>query len=351
MVYRVQRGVTLYLAALLPASVALLACGTGAVEGFAARADAAGREQAAPFGVERPVPPVGTSGRRAGPPERADASRPGLPDSGRSCRRIVSLSPSTTEILFALGLGDRVVGVTRFCNYPPEARRLRRVGGYLDPNYEAIASLAPDLVILLPEQDRARRFLDELGLGHITVDNKTVGDILGTIELVGTVCGAGGAARALVDSIEGRLTLIRDKTRALPHPRVLVAVERTVEGGTLREVYVAGIGTHYDELIRAAGGVNAYDRRRIDYPMLTAEGIIQCNPEIIIDVRPLLAADSLRIAGAVREWETVSAVDAVKNGRIRVLTGDYAVIPGPRFIELLGELARTIHPELDWSDR
>ncbi|HUV36398.1 MAG TPA: helical backbone metal receptor [Patescibacteria group bacterium] len=292
-----------------------------------------------------------TAGAAAEPADRAHGARPEPPDSAREYRRIISLSPSTTETLFALGLGDRVAGVTRFCNYPPEARRLKRVGGYLDPNYEVIASLGPDLVILLPEQERARSFLDELGLRYITVDNKTVRNILGTIETIGTACGAGEAAHALVDSIETQMALIREATQGLPCPRVLVAVERTVEAGTLREVYVAGRRTHYDELIRAAGGVNAFEGKRIDYPMLTAEGIIHCNPEIIIDIRPLLDADSSRIEGAVREWATVPAIEAVKNGRIHVLTGDYAVIPGPRFIMLLREMARIIHPDVRWDDR
>lgn len=329
MLYRVQRGDVLCWAVLAAAAVLL----SGFTAGVAAEHSAC------------------APGRGTDPPASPQGIRPETPDSVREYRRIVSLSPSTTETLFALGLGDRVVGVTRFCNYPPEARRRRRVGGYLDPNYEVIASLAPDLVILLPEQDGAGRFLDELGLRHITVDNKTVRDILGTIELIGTTCGAGEAAHALVDSIEHRLALIHEKTHALPRPRVLVAVECTVEAGTMREVYVAGKRTYYDELIRAAGGVNAYEGRHIEYPMLTAEGIIQCNPEIIIDIRPLLDADSSRIEEAVLEWETVSAVGAVKNGRVHVLTGDYAVIPGPRFIEFLGELARIVHPDVNWNDR
>lgn len=319
MPYRVQRGDGFYRVILVAAAVVLL------------------------FGF--------TAGAAAEPADRAHGARPEPPDSAREYRRIISLSPSTTETLFALGLGDRVAGVTRFCNYPPEARRLKRVGGYLDPNYEVIASLGPDLVILLPEQERARSFLDELGLRYITVDNKTVRNILGTIETIGTACGAGEAAHALVDSIETQMALIREATQGLPCPRVLVAVERTVEAGTLREVYVAGRRTHYDELIRAAGGVNAFEGKRIDYPMLTAEGIIHCNPEIIIDIRPLLDADSSRIEGAVREWATVPAIEAVKNGRIHVLTGDYAVIPGPRFITLLREMARIIHPDVRWDDR
>lgn len=329
MLYRVQRGVAYCLTALVPAAAVLLA---------AAAVAAAGHSPC-------------TSGSRVERAAKADGARPESPDSARDYRRIVSLSPSTTETLFALGLGDRVVGVTKFCNYPPEARRRQRVGGYLDPNYEVIASLDPDLVILLPEHEGAMRFLDELGLRHITVDNKTVRDIIETIETIGTACGAGMAAGALVESIESRMALIREATEGLPRPRVLVAVERTVEAGTLREVYVAGRGTHYDELLRAAGGINAYEGRRIDYPMLTAEGIIHCDPDIIIDIRPLIDADSTRIAGAVRDWETVSTVGAVKNGRVHVLTEDYAVVPGPRFITLLEMMVRIVHPAVKGDDR
>jgi iron complex transport system substrate-binding protein len=277
-----------------------------------------------------------------------DGTRPA--GSGESCQRIVSLSPSTTETLFALGLGGRIVGVTRFCNYPPEASKLRRVGGYLDPNYEAIASLEPDLVILLPEQAGVRRFLDELLLRHVTVNNKRVTDILGAIETIGSICGESAAARSLVDSIAERIEFIHRRAADLPRPRVLVAVDRAVETGTLREVYIAGRSTHYDELLRIAGGVNAYREKAVDYPMLTAEGIIHCNPEIIVDIRPRIGAVPTPVAEAVHEWRTVSMVEAVTQGRVHVLTGDYAVVPGPRFIILLEELARIIHPELDWSD-
>jgi iron complex transport system substrate-binding protein len=266
------------------------------------------------------------------------------------CARIVSLSPSTTEILFALGLGDRVVGVTRFCNYPPEARERRRIGGYLDPNYEAIASLEPDLVYLLPEQERVKRFLDELDLCHVTVNNKSIADILGGIETIGETCGARHAARALVDSIAARCEHVRVMTEGRARPRVLIAVDHT-EAGAMGEVYVAGPDTHYDELLRAAAAVNAYRGRRVDYPMLTAEGIIHCNPDVIIDIRPLLGDDPSRAAAAAAVWGTVAAVTAVKDGRVHILTGDHAVVPGPRFVELLEEMAKIIHPEIDWDER
>lgn len=291
----------------------------------------------------------GERGRRRG--ASAGAGREMGTNEGERCDRIISLSPSTTETLFLLGLGERVVGVTRFCAYPPEAREKQNIGGYFDPNYEAIASLSPDVVILLPEQERVRDFLDELGIRHFTVNNKTVSDILGAIETIGSRCGAGDEARGVIAGIEARMQRIRSMTAGLVKPRVLVAVERTVESGSLRDVYVAGAGTHYDELIRAAGGVNAYGGRAPEYPLLGVEGIIHCNPDVIIDIQPLLESGGADAASAVREWETVSAVNAVKNGRVFVLAGGYAVVPGPRFIELLEEMARIIHPELDWDDR
>lgn len=283
--------------------------------------------------------------------ERTDSGSEGVTHANERCNRIVSLSPSTTETLFLLGLGERVVGVTRFCTYPPEAKEKQAVGGYFDPNYEVIAVLEPDVVILLPEQERVREFLDELGIRHFTVNNKTVSDILGAIETIGSRCGAGREARGVIAGIEARMQRIRSMTEGLVKPRVLVAVERTVESGSLRDVYVAGTGTHYDELIRAAGGVNAYGGKALEYPLLGVEGIIHCNPDVIIDILPLLESGGEDVAGAVKEWETVSAVNAVRKGRVSVLTGGCAVVPGPRFIELLEEMARIIHPEIDWNDR
>ncbi len=283
--------------------------------------------------------------------ERSDLGGEGETGTDGRCDRIVSLSPSTTETLFLLGLGDRVVGVTRFCTYPPEAKEKQDVGGYFDPNYEAIASLSPDVVILLPEQERVREFLDELGIRHFTVNNKTVSDILGAIETIGSRCGAGKEASVVIAGIEARMQRIRSMTAGLVKPRVLVAVERTVESGSLRDVYVAGGCTHYDELIRAAGGVNAYGGKAPEYPLLGVEGVIHCNPDVIIDIQPLLESSGADAAVAVREWETVSAVNAVRNGRVFALNGGYAVVPGPRFIELLEEMARIIHPELDWDNR
>lgn len=265
--------------------------------------------------------------------------------------RIVSLSPSTTETLFALGLDDYVVGVTRFCNYPVEAKAKAKVGGYFDPNYEAVAALEPDLVIILPEHEMVKDYLAELGLNHFTVNNKTVSDIISAIGAIGRECGVGGRAREVMISIESRMNAVRRLTADLPRPSVLISIGRTIGSGSLRDVFVAGRNTYYDELIDCAGGRNAYDKEGMAYPMLSTEGIIHINPDIIIDLVPDLGSKGFDEHTVRKEWESVSRVEAIKNGRLYILSQDYAVIPGPRFIEFLEDMARIFHPGVEWDDR
>ena len=267
----------------------------------------------------------------------------------KSYERIISLSPSTTETIFALGLGSKLVGVTQFCNYPPEAKEIKNVGGYFDPNYEAITMLQPDLVIILPEHESVKQYLSELGINYLVVNNKTIADILSTIETIGKVCDAEIKAGQLLRDINSRINNIKEKTKDLALPRVLISVGRTIGEETLKEVYIVGQNTYYNELINFAGGKNAFQNERIEYPMLSAEGIILINPEIIIDLIADLASSGLTEARVKEEWECVGSVEAVKNNRLYVFTKGYIVIPGPRFILLLEDLARVIHPEIEWN--
>jgi len=272
----------------------------------------------------------------------------GMPQAG-SYSRIVSLSPSTTETLFELGLGDRVVGVTRFCRYPPEAQQKTEVGGYLDPNYEAIAALEPDLVILLPEYEKVIGYLEELGLEYLVVHNRTVGEIIGTVDLIGAACGAEKQARGLAARIQARIDQIAQATAHLARRAVIVSIGRSMGAGTLKEVYLAGKNTFYDELVTLAGGKNVYEGSEVSYPLVSAEGLLHLNPEIILELVPDLAERGLRREMVLRDWQSVGQIDAVRNGRVCVLSGDYVSIPGPRIILLLEDMARAIHPEVDWE--
>ena len=268
--------------------------------------------------------------------------QPAIPD------RIVSMAPNITETLFALGLGDRVVGVTRFCTFPPEAREKPSVGGFLDPNYEMITSLRPDLVLLLPEHADVMEALRELGISFDVVRNRTVDEILETIRSIGAACGREDEARALIADIEKRMETVRSCTAGGNVPKMLISVSREFDTGTIRQVYAAGPGTFYDELISIAGGRNACAETPASYPALSAEGLISLDPDIIIDLIPPGQAGEIDPDLARNAWAEYGYIKAVRTGDIHVIDADYAVIPGPRFIRFLEDLAGIVR---DWQAR
>ena len=205
-----------------------------------------------------------------------------------STQRIISLSPNVTEILFALGLGDKIVGVTRFCSYPPEAKKKMKVGGYLDPNYEAIVSLKPDVVVLLSGFESIKNSLSELGIKYLEVENKTVAEIMESIDYLGKQFSVEQQAKTILAEMRSKINRIKQKTNHSTRPKVLIVVERNLGTGAIEDVYVAGKNTFYDELINMAGGINAFEDEKIAYPIVSAEGIIHLNPDFIIDLIPQL---------------------------------------------------------------
>jgi iron complex transport system substrate-binding protein len=267
----------------------------------------------------------------------------------RKTERIISLSPSITETLFSLNLGDKVVGVTRFCNYPPEAKDVKEVGGYLDINYEGVVALKPDLVILLPEHEKAKAYLTELKIKFLEVDNKTVSDILNSIKIIGDSCCAKSEATKLLTSIEKTILQIKEKTKNLQKPKTLISIGRTLDATTLKDVYIAGLPTYFNELIEIAGGTNAFQNKNVAYPMISAEGLIHLNPQVIIELIPDLNEETLSKEMVLQAWKNIESVEAVKNSRVVILNSDYISIPGPRFIELLKDISKAIHPEIIWD--
>lgn len=260
--------------------------------------------------------------------------------------RIISLSPHVTEIIYALNLQDRLVGVTDFCKYPAEAHQKPHVGGFLNPNFEAIATLKPDIVFLLPEQQNVKNYLNQLKIAYRVVNNKTISDILQSIRIVGETCNAENQAKQLIDSLKSHIRAIEKLTRNLPRPKVLLTIGRTLGSGTLADIYAAGKNTFYTELIRIAGGKNVLSDEIVAYPLLSGEGIINLNPDIIIDIIYGAGVDSLQESTAKQDWNSLVQVNAVKNGSVFVINDSYAVIPGPRFIQLLDTLLKIIHPHV-----
>jgi iron complex transport system substrate-binding protein len=262
----------------------------------------------------------------------------------KTYRRIVSLAPSITECLFALGLGERVVGVTNFCDYPPEALAKSKVGGYYDLNYETIVALQPDLVVCLPEHHEHLADLDRLGLTHLTVDHRRVETILESLARLGRTCGVPERAGTLVEDLRRRIEAVQHRVTDGECPRVLVCVGRNMGSATIDDVYIAGHGGFYDEMVTLAGGINAYEGD-LAFPVVTGEGLLRLQPDIIIDMVADLPEGKLSKADALRQWDSLGDLSAVRKGRVFLFAEDFVVIPGPRFIQILEKVAAAIHPE------
>jgi iron complex transport system substrate-binding protein len=273
--------------------------------------------------------------------KRAIADRreaPSAPSGG--ALRIVSLAPSLTEVAFELGLGDRLVGVTSFCVYPPEARTKPQMGGYYDPNYEAITAARPDLVLTLTEHDQVRAELHKLGLATLTLDHLTVGGILESFPSIGAACGCPERGAALRRSLESRIRDIRARAAGRSKPRVLVSIARMAGDASMNRITVCGRKGVFEELIELAGGTNAFDGE-IDFPALSAEGVLHADPDVIVDLCPDLKEKGLDPDVVRKQWAAIPGLRA----RVCVVGESYAMVPGPRIVLLLEDLARALRPE------
>lgn len=273
-----------------------------------------------------------------------------------ACQRVVSLSPSITEVLYALDLGPQIAGVTRYCKYPPAARQKPQVGGYIDPDAEALLRLRPDLVVLREEQTQLIGQLRGLGFRLLTVDHRNTAGILNSLEQVGQVCHRQRQARALRQSLERDIEAVQfrlEKTRK--RPTVLVVIDRDVQSAKVHWVFVAGQDGFYDWLVHRAGGQNVVPAGKKGFLQISPEGILRLNPDVIIETTASIgpgfngSSQTAINQATERQWASLSQVSAVKNHRVYHFNQDYMVIPGPRFPKVLKQFAQAIHPELDWN--
>lgn len=256
--------------------------------------------------------------------------------------RIVSLAPSVTETLYALGLGDAVAGVTSFCVFPPQARAKPTVGGYVNPSYEAVFALNPDLVIGLPEHADILARLSRAGLRTLGVRQGGIEEILASIETVGAACGRTSRARQLARDTRARVERVHASTSGAYRPRVLVCVGNNMGSEGITDIFVAGKGSFHHELLLLAGARNAFAGQG-PYRGVSLEAILAMDPDVIIDMVPEQGMRPASRREILSSWKRLSALGAVRHGRVYVMAKDYAVIPGPRFVDLLEDMADVIH--------
>lgn len=263
-------------------------------------------------------------------------------------QRIISLAPSITEIAFALGLDKQIVAVTDFCRYPPQACSLPKVGGYVDPNLEKIVALRPDLVIMLKTDHQLQSKLSQLGIDTLRVDNTTLDGIKNSIRQIGKASGHQQQANQLLAQMQSQIDAVTAKVAGLPRPGVMVAIAHRTDNKHLDNVYIAGQHDFYNDLIQLAGGRNVYQNERVKIPALSTEGIVKLNPDVIIDVFPE-SGNVVNHQQVMRQWYNLPPIKAVSNKHIYIIDKPYGSIPGPRMVLLLQQMARMIHPELNWN--
>lgn len=257
--------------------------------------------------------------------------------------RIVSIIPAVTEMLFAMGAGEKVVAVGSFDEYPPEIAKLERVGALLDPDLEKILSLRPDLVVVYHSQTDFRRQLERAQVPTFVYTHAGLADVTATMRSLGERVGRGLEAQRAALSVEDALADIRKRTDGRPRPRTLVVFGR--ESGALRGIYASGgVGFLHDMLV-AAGGTNVLADVQRQSVQATTELIISRRPDVIIELRGTPIDE--RDARAMRaDWNTLGAVPAVRAGRVHLISDQRTVVPGPRVAEGTRLLAAALHPDV-----
>jgi iron complex transport system substrate-binding protein len=249
--------------------------------------------------------------------------------------RIVSLVPSVTETLFALGVGDQVIGVSSYDDYPPEVMKLPRVGSFLTPNLEAIAALRPTIVIGrgISSNQREIHALHAMGYEVLMVEDDSLPQIEQSIRTIGRRIGKSQEADAIVAGIEANVIDVRTRVHPFPARRTLMLVGH-------QPVVAVGPGTFLDDLFKIAGADNIADATTQQWPQLSIEYIVAMRPEVIIDGQ--MGSDP---ASPTQFWQAYPTIPAVKNRRVVGYPEDPTLHPGPRVGATLEMIAKLIHPE------
>lgn len=253
-------------------------------------------------------------------------------------RRIVSLAPGITETLYELGLDDKIVGVTSYCNWPPRARQKPQIGGFINPSIEKIVSLKPDLIIATADGNRKDTVnqLERIGLAVYVTNPSDTDRILKSILHIGEITDKINVSGKLVEKLQKRLDNIAAQTRNKRKPRVFFQIG-------LEPVITAGRGTLISEVIGRAGGINIASNDAARYPRYSAEGIMAGSPDIIL-FAPM--SNDKELAAVKSYWQKLAQIPAIKNNKIYLIDTDLISRASPRIFDAIETMALIFHPEI-----
>ncbi|HOS69511.1 MAG TPA: cobalamin-binding protein [Bacillota bacterium] len=251
-------------------------------------------------------------------------------------QRIVSLSPSTTEILFALGAGDRVVGATNYCDYPEEAKKVEKIGDYDEPNMELIRKVQPDVVLAGHVKEETAEALEKMGIPVIITEAEDFDTIYHSIKLVGQVTGTAAEAEAIVNGMKSKIAEIQTKYKDKEKPRVFYLVWKD-------PLFTAGSKTFINDVIKAAGGINVAEKVE-GWANYSAEEMIKDNPDMLIAA--LHSTDEGMTKEDLSGDRLFSLLECVKQGKVHIMPDDNIISrPGPRIVQAIEDMSKVLHGE------
>ncbi len=257
-------------------------------------------------------------------------------------QRLISLVPATTEMLFDMGAGGRVVGIGSYDRFPPEVEKLPRLGGLLDPNIEQLIALRPDLVIVYETQVELRRQLERARIPMWSYSSKGLADVTATVRALGERIGMGPQAKASAERIDARLRAVQARVAGRPRPRTLLIFGR--ESGSLRGINASGGYGFMHDLLELAGGTDVLADIKQALVTMSTEMVLARAPDTIIELHYGEPWPDARLAAERRVWLGLPSLPAVRAGRITLLAGDEFVVPGPRVTLAAERMAAILHP-------
>ncbi len=256
--------------------------------------------------------------------------------------RIICSAPSIAEIVFALGQGERVVGVSDFASYPPEVKEKERIGGYFNPNRERILALKPDLVIIQGVMEKLTAFCKEKAIPILQVDIDDLATAYSAITKIGETLGCKEKAEQLVHDLRKKLNTLRKKAAEIKStPRVFLCLSR--KEGSLANILTTCNSTFLGELVQLAGGKNIFGELNVEYPQISKESLMKRMPEVILEFRPFSSFGTEISTAIIEDWNEMNILPAVSSSRVFLVTEEYMMIPGPRLDQAAQLIFELIH--------
>lgn len=268
------------------------------------------------------------------------ASMPSTPPKG-----IISLAPNLTETIYALGGGDRVIAVGNYDDWPPEIAAKPRAGGYLDPDLEKITRLNPELLVVPGQHPKVTEFAKLRGLRVLNVHMDNIETIDAGIRTLGEALGEGPRAEALVAQLKGQRKAVQEAVAGLPRPKVLIITQR--QAHDLNTLYTSGGTSFVSEMVTLAGGDNIFADSAQTYFEASKETIVVRAPDVILEFHCGEKLDDTAQAAYRADWQALSGLPAVQQGRIHLVLASHGLRPGPRVVEIARLIALMLHPGVD----